>query len=54
MATHNAANVTFFFKYTQKPRAKQVYLLCRGATVYVAVRPNIEKIKTVSYFCTLS
>ena len=28
-------------KYTQKPRAKQIYLFCRGDTVYVAVRLNI-------------
>ena len=27
-------------KYTQKPRAEQIYLLCRGAAVYVAARPN--------------
>ena len=33
-------------KYTQKPRAMQMNLFnlhCRGATVYVAVRPNIRK-----------
>ena len=33
-------------KYTQKPRAMQMNLFnlhCRGATVYVAVRPNIRR-----------
>ena len=31
-------------KYTQKPRAEQIYLFCRGATVYVdAKRPNIRR-----------
>ena len=30
-------------EYTQKPSAEQIYLLCRGATVYVAseATPNI-------------
>ena len=32
-----------FFKYTQKPRAKEIYLLCRGATVYVARQRQITQ-----------
>ena len=29
-------------KYTQKPRAEQIYLFCRGDTVYMA-KPNIAE-----------
>ncbi len=30
-------------KYTQKPRAEQIYLLCRGATVYAAHKGRIAQ-----------
>ncbi len=30
-------------KYTQKPRAEQIHLLCRGATVYAAHKGRIAQ-----------
>ena len=35
-------------KYTKKPSAEQMYLLCRGATVYMAVRSNIRRSRAQS------